>query len=33
MQQGQIVQQGRFEQLKEQGFFAELLAQQKQEIQ
>lgn len=33
MQQGQIVQQGGFEQLKEQGFFAELLAQQKQEIQ
>ncbi|WP_249963252.1 heme ABC transporter permease/ATP-binding protein CydD [Histophilus somni] len=33
MQQGKIVQQGRFEQLKEQGFFAELLAQQKQEIQ
>lgn len=32
MQQGQIVQQGNFEQLQEQGFFAELLAQRKQDI-
>lgn len=33
MQQGQIVQQGHFEQLKQEGFFAELLAQRKQDIQ
>lgn len=32
MQQGEIVQQGHFDQLKTQGFFAELLAQRKQEI-
>lgn len=32
MQDGQIVQQGRFEQLEHQGFFAELLAQRKQDI-
>ncbi|MDO4625866.1 MAG: cysteine/glutathione ABC transporter permease/ATP-binding protein CydD [Pasteurellaceae bacterium] len=33
MQQGQIVQQGTFHQLQYQGFFAELLAQRKQDIQ
>lgn len=33
MQQGQIVQRGHFEQLKQEGFFAELLAQRKQDIQ
>ena len=32
MQQGQIIQQGTFDQLKEQGFFAELLAQRTQDI-
>jgi hypothetical protein len=32
MQQGQIIQQGNFEQLKNQGFFAELLAQRTQDI-
>lgn len=32
MQAGQIIQQGRFEQLQHQGFFAELLAQRKQDI-
>ncbi|WP_373100601.1 MULTISPECIES: heme ABC transporter permease/ATP-binding protein CydD [Pasteurellaceae] len=32
MRQGQIVQQGHFDQLQEQGFFAELLAQRKQDI-
>ena len=29
MQEGEIVQQGHFNQLKDQGFFAELLAQRK----
>ena len=33
MQQGEIVQQGNFQQLQNQGFFAELLAQRKQDIQ
>lgn len=33
MQQGEIVQQGTFDQLQHQGFFAELLAQRKQDIQ
>ncbi|OOF67585.1 heme ABC transporter permease/ATP-binding protein CydD [Rodentibacter caecimuris] len=33
MQQGQILQQGPFEQLQHQGFFAELLAQRQQDIQ
>lgn len=32
MQQGQIIQQGTFAQLQDQGFFAELLAQRKQDI-
>ncbi|MGC6342548.1 heme ABC transporter permease/ATP-binding protein CydD [Bisgaard Taxon 45] len=32
MQQGDIIQQGHFEQLKNSGFFAELLAQRKQEV-
>ena len=32
MQQGKIIQQGNFEQLKNQGFFAELLAQRTQDI-
>lgn len=32
MQQGQIVQQGNFATLQHQGFFAELLAQRKQDI-
>ncbi|NBI13282.1 cysteine/glutathione ABC transporter permease/ATP-binding protein CydD [[Haemophilus] felis] len=32
MQRGEIVQQGHFDQLKTQGFFADLLAQRKQEI-
>lgn len=32
MQQGQIIQQGTFDQLKDQGFFAELLAQRTQDI-
>ena len=33
MQEGEIVQQGHFNQLKDQGFFAELLAQRKEDIQ
>ena len=33
MQQGEIVQQGNFDQLQHQGFFAELLAQRKEDIQ
>ena len=33
MQEGEIVQQGYFNQLKDQGFFAELLAQRKEDIQ
>lgn len=32
MQQGEIIQQGHFDQLKNQGFFADLLAQRKQEM-
>ncbi len=32
MQEGEIVQQGHFNQLKDQGFFAELLAQRKEDI-
>lgn len=32
MQQGAIVQQGHFEQLKNTGFFAELLTQRKQDV-
>lgn len=32
MQQGEIVQQGQFEQLKDEGYFAQLLAQRKQDI-
>ncbi|WP_040976252.1 heme ABC transporter permease/ATP-binding protein CydD [Necropsobacter massiliensis] len=32
MQQGRLVQQGNFDQLRDQGFFAELLAQRKQDI-
>ena len=33
MQEGEIVQQGHFNQLKDQSFFAELLAQRKEDIQ
>ena len=33
MQEGEIIQQGHFNQLKDQGFFAELLAQRKEDIQ
>ena len=33
MQEGEIVQQGHFNQLTDQGFFAELLAQRKEDIQ
>ncbi|WP_439257562.1 heme ABC transporter permease/ATP-binding protein CydD [Lonepinella sp. BR2271] len=33
MQQGQLVQQGHFEQLQQQGYFAELLAQRHQDVQ
>ena len=33
MREGEIVQQGTFNQLKEQGFFAELLAQRTEDIQ
>ncbi|UEA17385.1 cysteine/glutathione ABC transporter permease/ATP-binding protein CydD [Pasteurella canis] len=32
MQQGQIIQQGHFEELKDEGFFAELLTQRKQDL-
>lgn len=32
MQQGQIIQQGKFDELKDKGFFADLLAQRKQDI-